>query len=146
MPERSVERSPCWAFVTSSSPPPSQFHRTYPALITHLGQCCLNHQNIDRICLCLTGGPRKCPQLDSGPLPEHATCHHEAYRGAPSVPAATDAGIFPVFHTSSHLSYSRVAVVLWWSDGSGIRCRLWCGVFYFHGSVAGPHVNRGRCL
>lgn len=95
MPERSVERSPCWPFGASFSHPPSQFHRTYLALITHWGRCCFNHQNIDRICLCLTGGPRECPQLYSRPLPEHATCHHEAYRRATSVLAATDAGIFP---------------------------------------------------
>lgn len=92
MPERSVERSPCWPFGASFSHPPSQFHRTYLALITHWGRCCFN---IDRICLCLTGGPRECPQLYSRPLPEHATCHHEAYRRATSVLAATDAGIFP---------------------------------------------------
>lgn len=95
MPERSVEPSPCWPFVASFSHPPSQLHRSYLALITHLGRCCFHHQNLDRICLCLTGGPWKCPQLCPRPLPEHAARHHEAYRRATSVFAATDAGIFP---------------------------------------------------
>lgn len=65
-----------------------------PDINCTLERLCFNHQNIYRICLwCVTGGPRKCPKLYSCPPPEHTTCHHEAYRRATSVLAATDSGI-----------------------------------------------------